>query len=114
MMLMIIKIVRGDSKLQKGRREAARGQHKTVFCSGDVLIADRRWGHRRYTRITRTRDGLPAPTSFSAACSAAALTTGWLSVAGAKNTELFAGGMTLMVLDWRAICGTRHLGFSAS
>ena len=31
MMLMIIKIVSGDSKLQKGRRGAARGQHKASF-----------------------------------------------------------------------------------
>jgi hypothetical protein len=30
-----------------------------------------------------------------------------------EYTELFGGGMTLMVLDWRAICGTRHVGFSA-
>ena len=89
MMLMIIKIVSGDSKLQKGRRGTGRGQHKAVFCSGDVLIADRRWGHRRYTRITRTRDGLPAPTSFSAACSAATLRSEWQSVAGAKNSERF-------------------------
>ena len=30
MMLMIIKIVSGDSKLQKGRTGASRGQHKAV------------------------------------------------------------------------------------
>jgi len=65
MMLMIIKIVSGDSKLHKGgtRQWAAagirRGGRRLVLCSGDVLIADRRWGHRRYTRITRTRNGLP-------------------------------------------------------
>jgi len=63
-------------------------------CSGDVLIADRRWGHRHYSR---SRVGTPALQQLP----------------GRQNTELFGGGMTLMVLDWRAICGTRHVGFSA-
>src|ERR1017187_1027363 len=49
MMLMKIKGVSGDSKLPKGRR------HKAI--GGDVLIADRRWGHRRYSGRPLAADG---------------------------------------------------------